>query len=163
MSKCPFFSESVWSGNKCGVIDDAIPNDCFSYCQPGWLDDEQLWKKCRIYKASNNNSSGGCFLTSACMTNQKDGFDDECEELTILRHFRDTYVKENHPDSINEYYALAPKIVKTINELANKNDIYNDLYNELVAPCVYLIKNNEFEEAYNLYKAISLNLSKKYA
>lgn len=162
MSTCPFLREGFWNGNQCDIIDDNIPSDCSRYCEPGFLDDDQLWKECRIYQSYNDNSSGGCFLTSACMANQMDKFDDNCEELTILRNFRDTYVKEKYPSSVDEYYVIAPKIVKKIDSLGKKNEIYNHLYNELVQPSVKLIKNNEYEGAYNLYKDVSLELSKNY-
>ncbi|MDU1579493.1 hypothetical protein [Finegoldia magna] len=160
MSTCPYYKRDLWNGEQCDLIDDIVPRDCSVYCQPGLFADAQYWKECRIYR--NYSSSGGCFLTSACMANQMDKFDDNCEELTILRNFRDTYVKEKYPSSIDEYYVIAPKIVKKIDSLGKKNEIYNHLYNELVQPSVKLIKNNEYEEAYNLYKDVSLELSKDY-
>lgn len=57
-------------------------------------------------------NNGGCYLTTACLKWQSDKFDDNCEELRILRWFRDNYVDQG---DINHYYDIAPAIVKSIN------------------------------------------------
>jgi hypothetical protein len=57
-----------------------------------------------------------CFLTTACVKYY--GLPDDCKELTILRQFRDHYMKEfkEGRQAIQEYYHLAPKIVEEICE-----------------------------------------------
>ena len=42
---------------------------------------------------SDNGGSGGCYLTTACVVAKN--LPDDCEELTALRNFRDTYLR-NH-------------------------------------------------------------------
>ena len=60
--------------------------------------------------SSGNFSAGvGCFITTVCC--EYKGLADDCEELTILRKFRDTYVPKQ---LVKEYYKIAPKIVEII-------------------------------------------------
>ena len=49
-----------------------------------------------------------------------------------------------------------------INALADSNNIWQDLYNRLVLPCVELIGKGQMEEAYKLYKESVSELSSKY-
>jgi hypothetical protein len=58
--------------------------------------------------------AGGCFLTTAVVGWA--GKADDCEELTLLRRFRDTYMRglRDGPEMIRDYYSHAPKIVRAI-------------------------------------------------
>lgn len=108
-------------------------------------------------------SSGGCFLTSACV--EAKGLPDDCRELTILRAFRDGYMRslpEGQAD-ICEYYHTAPVIVKKIKELPNAKEIFDTIYSELVLPCVKLIENDQKHEAYIKYKEYTKKLQIMYA
>jgi hypothetical protein len=87
---------------------------------------------------------------------------DDSQELNTLRTFRDSWLKENHPCDIPYYYEVAPRIVDAINSQPGTHDVWNKLYEELVEPCIRLINQNEHEEAYKLYKTITLNLEKTY-
>jgi len=105
-------------------------------------------------------SSGGCYLTSACMKHMQENFDDNCEELTILRWFRDNFVSE---EDMNHYYNTAPIIVEAIDELKDNDSIYNYIYNNIVNACVVAIKNGNYEFAYNRYKNSILVLEEQFA
>lgn len=105
-------------------------------------------------------SNGGCYLTSACMKHMKENFDDNCEELTILRWFRDNFVSK---EDIEHYYKTAPFIVKTIDELNDNTNIYNYIYENVVAACVNAIKNKDYDFAYKRYKSSILSLEEKFA
>ena len=80
-------------------------------------------------------------------------------ELTLLRKFRGTYVKEYHPHAVDEYYDIALKIVDNINSLENSKQIYSTIYNELVDFCCKLIESNKLESAYKHYKDYSIKLA----
>ena len=69
------------------------------------------YENCPRYKA---RSSGGCFLTSACV--EAKGLTDNCRELMVLRTFRDTYLKNRECGCLDicEYYHVAPTIVEKI-------------------------------------------------
>lgn len=105
---------------------------------------------------------GLCFLTTACVKARN--LPDDCAELNILRAFRDNYVR-NLPEGervIQEYYDIAPKIVKKINQSKNALNIWKDLYHSLVDKSVKLIQAGRKSEAYENYKSIVKELKRRY-
>lgn len=122
-------------------------------------------KKAHIIDTTNGpteHTDVKCYLTSACMQHYLYDFDDNCEELCILRWFRDNIVSK---DDILNYYILAPIIVENINSLESskeKRKIYNYIYNKIVKYCVNAIKNNEFEKAYSRYRSAVLTLEEQF-
>lgn len=95
--------------------------------------------------AGNSNQSGfnvGCFLTTACCGYK--GLSDDCEELTILRKFRDEYVPKY---LVERYYQIAPNICVKIQ--ANVNDL-ESVY-KIIVECVNDIKNNRKQSALDKY------------
>lgn len=105
-------------------------------------------------------SNGGCYLTTACMKHMQEEFDDNCEELTILRWFRDKFVSK---EDIKHYYKTAPIIVDTIDKLEDNKKIYEYIYENVVDACVKAIKNKDYDFAYNRYKSSILALEEQYA
>ena len=118
------------------------------------------YEECPRFKSQQ--SSGGCFLTSACV--EAKGFADDCRELTVLRNFRDTYLKNvtNGPADICEYYHTAPKIVERIRKSPNAIAIFTEMYEQLVVPCVAFIEDGDPEKAYSHYKSYVVELKKEY-
>lgn len=111
-------------------------------------------------KSDTKSGSGGCYLTSACMRHMQERFDDNCEELIILRWFRDKFVSE---EDIKHYYEIAPIIVEVIDRLGDNDSIYNYIYNDVVIACVIAIKNGDYDFAYNVYKNSILTLEEQFA
>ena len=101
-----------------------------------------------------------CYLTTACMRNKMSQFSDKCEELLILRWFRDKFVSK---EDIEHQYEIAPIIVENITRLDNCNELYNGIYENVILLCVKAIENNEYDLAYNIYKNSILNLEEEYA
>ena len=101
-----------------------------------------------------------CYLTTACMKHMQEEFDDNCEELTILRWFRDKFVSE---EDIKHYYKTAPIIVDAIDKLEDNKKIYEYIYENVVDACVKAIKNKDYDFAYNRYKSSILTLEEQYA
>ena len=118
------------------------------------------YEECPRYK--NRNTSGGCFLTSACVDAQ--GLSDDCEELTTLRVFRDSYIKSlpQGKYELCKYYHTAPTIVAKIRALPNATEVFNSIYNELVLPCVKLIHAGNNEAAYKKYRDYVKTLQEQY-
>ena len=54
------------------------------------------------------------------------------------------------------------QIVTEINKRADAREIWNELYDALVAPCVKLIQCGEMERARKLYREMSLSLKERY-
>lgn len=106
------------------------------------------------------DSSGGCYLTSACI--HAKNLPDDCYELSTLRNFRDTYVKAdpNGETDIKNYYSVAPRIVERINLQTDSDKIWKNIYDELVLVCVHLIEEGKLQEAYEKYKMYTLILEK---
>jgi hypothetical protein len=93
---------------------------------------------------------GGCFITTAiCQTYGKP---DDCEELTTLRQYRDTFLKENHPEEIQTYYNIAPAIVQAIQNRDDAAVVWTDLYRHYLVPAIEAIQEGQFESAYSIYK-----------
>lgn len=109
---------------------------------------------------SKDTTDIDCYLTTACMKHLQKDFDDNCEELTILRWFRDNFVSN---DDVAHYYAVAPVIVEAINSLEDNELIYNCIYQNVVDTCVKAIKNGNYEFAYNKYKSSVLKLEEQFA
>lgn len=90
----------------------------------------------------------GCFITSATMSAFNK--DDDCYELTLLRKYRDEYLVEKYPESLQYYYEKSPLIVDFIEKKQEKEIIYRSIKKE-IENCIFLIENQEYELAYNVY------------
>ena len=103
-----------------------------------------------------------CFLTTACIR-AKD-LPDDCDELQTLRYFRDGWLKKQAegPVLTEEYDIIAPKIVQAINRSEDASAVWTRLYDELVLPCVWLIKVGKMEDALYLYKTWTTKLKEQY-
>ena len=111
-------------------------------------------------KARTGSGSGsGCFLTSACV--EARGLPDDCEELSLLRQYRDSYLRRRPggTEEIREYYRIAPRIVEAVNAKENAGEIWDRVYEEMVRPCVRMIRAGAMEDAFRLYKAYTLKLA----
>ncbi len=111
-------------------------------------------------KGQKTSTECGCYLTTACMRNKIEEFDDNCYELTVLRWFRDNFVSK---EDIEHYYEVAPIIVSTINEFANNNEIFNLIYENVLIECVTAIEKGDYDFAYNRYKSSVLTLEEHFA
>ena len=102
-----------------------------------------------------------CYITTACVTAR--GLTDDCEELTVLRGFRDEYIrkKKNGNALVEVYYTHAPKIVEAISSQDNAREIYQELY-KVIGKCVRAIKRGEYELAFQIYVWMVLLLTRKF-
>jgi len=94
---------------------------------------------------SSSNASGGCFLTTACC--EWRGLPDDCDELTTLRNFRDSYVPKS---KVDEYYRIAPTIVEKVR--GNKEAL--EFIYQTVKRCVTLVKAGEPVNAMSVYEGM---------
>ncbi|MBE8992775.1 hypothetical protein IQ275_37910 [Nostoc sp. LEGE 12450] len=109
----------------------------------------------------NNGGLGCCYITTACI--QQKGLDDNCEELIVLRKFRDTYLieKSNGVKLIQMYYKYSPMIVQHIKEREDQEEILEGLYN-IIRHCVEAIKRGDNEFAYTTYCKMVVQLKEEY-
>ena len=156
---CPFykFESNGWFGGDyyCIKQKKAVSSDIYyKYCR------DYDYKDCPIYK--HNSSSGGCFLTSACTATRN--LPDDCRELTVLREFRDNWLKSqpNGVCLISHYYEIAPKIVEAIDKREDRIEIWNEVYQKQVLPCVNLIGEERYLEALEIYQKMTEELERRY-
>jgi hypothetical protein len=99
-----------------------------------------------------------CYLTTACI--QTRGLPNNCDELRILRKFRDEVMAkrlEGRAD-IQEYKRIAPEIVRRLDLRGNSREIYSGIYHQTIEPAVRLIQSGDFQRAYDTYKSGVLDL-----
>ena len=125
----------------------------YKYCR------DYDYSDCPIYKGEESSS---CFLTSACV--EAKGLADDCHELSVLRNFRESYLKPlpEGPSEIAEYYFVAPQIVESIHKRPDSLEIFNTIYESLVLPCVKMIESGKNEDAHRLYRSTVMELKEKY-
>jgi len=114
-------------------------------------------------KIINNGQKGGgcCYITTACVDSM--GLSDDCDELTTLRNFRDTYLmnKDNGQELIDLYYSNAPQIVASIHRRPDKELILKELFG-IIKNCVNAIKAGDNEYAFQTYCDMVLKLKEEY-
>lgn len=106
------------------------------------------------------SGGGGCYLTGACVDYL--GKPDDCEELTALRNFRDGYMKKSAEGArlVEEYYEVAPKIVKAIEASPEKSKYYDYIYGK-IKTCMALIAQGSLEETQKEYTDMVAYLKNK--
>ena len=104
--------------------------------------------------------SSKCFISTATMLSLNKN--DDCEELMILRKFRDNWlVNQSYGKNlINKYYEDAPKIVDKIDELPNSIQCYNEIWQKYLSNIITNIKKNEYCKALSRYKEMVVNLKR---
>lgn len=149
------YRETLFGGAKpaleCSLMGKIV--DSFGSCNKF----SEKYNESNMGYRGGGKSSGGCFLTSACV--EYLGKEDNCEELTALRNFRDGYMNktEEGKELIKEYYQVAPQIVQCIDSSSQKDDFYKYIYGE-ICKCVNLIQGGENETVLNIYKNMVLHL-----
>ena len=105
-------------------------------------------------------NDGPCYLTTAAVDFK--GLADDGEELTMLRQFRDGYLKQQAggEEEIRAYYDLAPQILDKINASDQREVYLEGIYRDLILPSLDLIRANRLEQAHQHYKDYTLKLKK---
>ncbi|MBY0462784.1 MAG: hypothetical protein K2Q34_06355 [Alphaproteobacteria bacterium] len=108
-------------------------------------------------------SSGGCCFISTAVC-QSLGLDEFCNELNILRWFRDAIMTtlENGKTEIDYYYKIAPQIVKCIEKEKEPKRIYEKIYKIYLKKSIKSILEKNYIEAYQKYKQMVFFLKDKY-
>lgn len=98
-----------------------------------------------------------CFITTAVL-NSLGITDDKCEELETLRRFRDTWLKENHPEDIAQYYREAPDLAVKLSAASAENQLSYFIYVFFILPAIEHINKEQYEEAYEIYRFMFNNV-----
>lgn len=137
-----------------------------------WIDVlAAVWKKhfpkTELKAATSKEINAGfryrfCYITTAVCESQKKP--DDCYELSLLRSFRDDYLLQS-PDGeamVHEYYDVAPSIVKHIGRREDADQIYEDIWQQYLSPCIRLIEADRKEECVELYRHMVYDLKEQY-
>lgn len=148
--------------NNCGVVDLHYSSKHHKRWACPRCRTLNMWENSKCAGCFNyeKKGGGGCFITTATLQN-KGITNDKCYELETFRNFRDNYIKNIEPILVDEYYSIAPVIVKKINTLKNKSAIYNEIWTNYLQKCLSLIEKKENLEAKNIYVKM-VNDLKKY-
>lgn len=137
-----------------------------------WVDVlSAVWKKhfpkTELKSATSKEINAGfryrfCYITTAvCESRQKP---DDCYELSLLRSFRDDYLLKSDEGAkmVDEYYDVAPSIVKHIGKRENADEIYEAIWQQYLSPCIRLIESGQNEECVDLYRHMVYGLKDLY-
>lgn len=103
-----------------------------------------------------------CFVTTAvCQGLRKS---QNCKEILLMKQFRDGYFSrsEEGKQLIQEYYDIAPTIVKRIARQEEPEAEYQYLWSTYIKKCVGHIEHGEEEQCSQLYKAMMTELKQAY-
>lgn len=112
-------------------------------------------------RLSEERNKKHCFLTTACVESR--GLPDDCEELQVLRAFRDGYLSRlpEGPGMIQAYYALAPRLVERIAGREDARSIWDGVY-ATVRQAVEQVRCDTPEAALRTYRTLVEELSTRY-
>lgn len=115
----------------------------------------------KVAEQEREKSKSNCYITTACT--EAKGLPDDCEELTVLRRFRDKYLmsRENGSRLVEAYYKHAPQIVSAIRRREDEEQILARLYG-IITQCVEAIKGGNEEFAYVTYCKMVVELKNEY-
>lgn len=128
-----------------------------------WNDLFHMTLKTATYETINAGfTRKWCFITTAvCESLHKP---DDCEELTMLRAYRDTYMAstEEGRELVRRYYDIAPTIVHKIDRRSDAGEIYSGIYEEHLIPCLDSIREGENERCLEQYRGMVESLEERY-
>ena len=104
----------------------------------------------------------GCFISTAVTDTL--GRPDDCEELMLLRQFRDSYMQESasRRDEVREYYRIAPAIVSVIEASGLAAKEWRRVSHDHVLPAVEAVRCGRLQEAHSLYRAMVRELEQQW-
>lgn len=103
-----------------------------------------------------------CYITTAVCESQ--GKADDCYELELLRGYRDHYLLSTPEGAalVKEYYNIAPTIVSRIARSENPGQVYENIWQNYLVPCVNLIEAGKPQECQEQYMAMVYELKGRY-
>lgn len=103
-----------------------------------------------------------CYITTAICESLGKGRD--CQELKVLKEYRDHYLESTEEGHalVEEYYDIAPTIVKRIDRQEDRKLVYQKLYEEYLLPCLRKIEERDYEACREQYQKMVLDLKTRY-
>ena len=91
-----------------------------------------------------------CYITTAVCRSL--GRPDDCYVLST----------DEGREMVQEYYNIAPTIVKRIDKKAEADEIYENIWKTYLSPCITMIENGENEKCRDLYSSMVRKLEARY-
>lgn len=112
--------------------------------------------------SSDYQGDSWCFITTAACTALQGA--DNCEELNILRDFRDKHINDtaNGRELVLEYYRIAPMIIDKINSESDPASIYKSLWTYYIEPSCREIKKSNYRVAKEIYIKMVISLCVRF-
>lgn len=103
-----------------------------------------------------------CFITTAVC--EYEGKSDDCAELQSFRSFRDGWLSETDGgrELIEEYYEIAPSIVRMIDLCDDRAAVYGMLRRRYLTPCFDSIKQQDYPACQKRYVQMVRDLQNRY-
>lgn len=115
-----------------------------------------------VFNFKKKSSDSGCFITTAvCSSLNKP---DDCDELMSMRRLRDKLRNEDSDMSalIEEYYRVAPLVVKKIDNSSDAPAVYRQLWEKSISKIYYDIKEEDYHDAKLSYISMLEDLCVRY-
>lgn len=148
-----------WNNYSGSWANNGWNNYSGSWMNNGWNNSGGSWSNSGW---SNSSGGGGCYITTAAVNYF--GLEDNCDELNMLRMYRDKLVEEDPKfrKVVLEYYKTAPQIVEKISNSPDKDAIFNNIYTNMVLPVLELLKDGKINDAKDYYISAYNNLKSNY-
>lgn len=103
-----------------------------------------------------------CFITTAVCSTLNKG--DDCAELTSFRQFRDGWLTNDDGGQvlIQEYYQIAPQIVRAIDAKDNASVIYTEIWEEYLSPALTALQAADNQSTKDIYVEMVRTLQAEY-
>lgn len=108
------------------------------------------------------NKKKRCYISTATCASL--GLPDDCEELTLLRRYRDSVLlgtPQGRRD-VQTYYDTAPQIVAAIDAQPDAALIYREIFATSLAPALDALRRSDFDRAYTLYRQLVAQLQTRF-
>lgn len=96
-----------------------------------------------------------CYITTA--VTEATGKGDDAYELEILRRYRDDFMLATPAgqELVDNYYAVAPKVVEKLSARSDAKEIYKELYTKYLQPAVVAVEKGDNYGALRIYREMS--------
>lgn len=152
---------SVFVNKINGVLQDRDVVDGFEYLrreENNGKDGKYIFN----FKKKSSSSDSSCFITTAVCSSLKKP--DDCDELMAMRWLRDKLRVEDSDMSalIEEYYRVAPLVVKKIDNSAEASAVYRQLWEKSISKIYNNIKEKDYHDAKLGYISMLEDLCVRY-
>lgn len=122
----------------------------------------QVEKSYQPIISNRSSSSSMCVITTAaCQTLNAA---DDCEELRLLRWFRDAHLQGTAEDEaiVREYYRVGPLITDSIGKTPDPHGVYRYLWDQYIVPSCIAIRAEQWSTAKSIYIQMVRELCEKF-